>query len=74
MAIASAGARWQGKPDAEDILSCYAFDEQLHEKYQRSLENFDPEAPHDGTPILTSPRSLEACLRLGVLPEELRKL
>lgn len=37
------------------------------------LENFDPER-HDGRdPVLTSPRSIEACRMLGVEPEDLLK-
>ena len=75
MAIATSGARRRTDPDevAAGILAACNFDEAKHEEYGRSLENFEPDEPSDGTPLLTSPRSLEACLRLGVMPEELRR-
>lgn len=47
-------------------LSLTVSDELIH------LENFDPER-RDGGPVLTSPRSIEACRMLGVEPEELLK-
>jgi hypothetical protein len=57
---------------AEGMLGACCFDQELHDTFGRSLETFNPEQLIDGTPLLTSPRSLEACLRLGVLPDELR--
>ena len=54
--------------DAERLLGC-RFDAEAHERLALSLENFDPDAQEE--PFLTSPRSLEACLRQGITPQDL---
>ena len=45
------------------------YDPALDEKYHISLKNFDEHK--SGPPYLTSPRSIEACLRQGVKPKDL---
>jgi len=45
------------------------YDPALDDKYHISLRNFDEHK--SGPPYLTSPRSIEACLRQGVKPKEL---
>ena len=45
------------------------YDADLHAKYGITLANFDEHK--EGPPYLTSPRSIEACLRQGVKPREL---
>lgn len=45
------------------------YDPELHDKYGITLANFNEHK--EGPPYLTSPRSIEACLRQGVKPREL---
>ena len=53
--------------DFEKLRNLY--DADLHKKYNLSLANFNEKK--SGPPYLTSPRSIEACLRQGVKPKEL---